>query len=101
MASNYIKVSTGALKSDASELKNQAETAKSKLAEMKHGIEVLDRMWDGPANVAFTKQFNIDYELFIDICANVSKFASDLERAAKEYDRCEDSVMDVVKAIRV
>ncbi len=101
MASNYIKVSTGALNSDASELKEEAAKAKDQLHHMRDGITRLDSMWDGPANDVFTKQFNIDYELFLNICDNILAFANDLEKAAKEYDRCESSVMDVVKSIRV
>ncbi len=101
MASDYIKVNTVALRNDARDLEEMAEQSKKQLVNMHSEIAALDRMWDGPANEAFVKQFNGDYELLNAICEGVKAFANDLREAAREYDKCEDSVESAVRAIRV
>lgn len=101
MASNYIKVNTGALRSDANELAEMAERARHQLKDMYESIVALDRMWDGPANETFVQQFTGDYELLNSLCDGVKAFSEDLKNAAQEYDKCEDSVENAVRAIRV
>lgn len=101
MASNYIKVNTGALRNDANSLAEMAEQARKQLKDMHESITALDRMWDGPANETFVQQFNGDYELLNSLCDSVKAFSNDLKDAAQEYDKCEDSVENAVRSIRV
>ena len=101
MASNYIRVNTGALRNDANELAEMAEQARRQLKDMYDHIIALDRMWDGPANETFVQQYTGDYELLNSICDSVKAFSNDLKDAAQEYDKCEDSVENAVRAIRV
>ena len=98
---NYIKVNTAALSRDANDLRQLSQQASRQIKTMNSDMLALGAMWDGPAKSTFLQQFNIDVELFNEICKNVSLFADDLQKAAKEYDRCENSVFDAVKAIRV
>ena len=98
---NYIKVNTYALKRDASELKALSGNAKNQIKSMQSDMIALGRMWDGPAKSTFLQQFGVDVELFMDICQSIVHFSEDLDKAAREYDKCESSVLDAVKAIRV
>ena len=101
MASNYIKVNTSALRNDAGDLAEMAERARKQLKDMYDHIIALDGMWDGPANETFVQQFTGDYELLNSLCDSVKAFSNDLRDAAQEYDKCEDSVENAVRAIRV
>ena len=98
---NYVKVNTYALRRDASELKNLSSTARNQIRTMQGDMIALGNMWDGPAKAAFLQQFGVDVELFTDICQSIIQFSEDLNKAAQEYDKCENSVLDAVKAIRV
>lgn len=101
MASNYIRVNTSALRSDANELKEMAETSRKQLNEIRESIMHLDKMWDGPANEVFVQQFNGDYELLNALCDSVKAFGEDLIDASREYEKCEDSVESAVRSIKV
>lgn len=101
MASNYIKVNTGALKHDGNELESLVKQAESQLAKITDGMETLSKMWTGAANDAFMKQYYIDNEFLLSLCKQVDNFSKDLKNAATEYDRCEDGVMDAVRRIKV
>ncbi len=98
---NYIKVNTSALNKDANDLRSLAKQAANQIKTMNSDMLALGSMWDGPAKSTFLQQFNVDVELFTEICKSVTSFSDDLHKAAKEYDRCENSVFDAVKAIRV
>lgn len=98
---NHIKVNTAALRRDATELKALSVRAVRQIKTMQNDIVALSRMWDGPAKSAFLQQFEIDADLFLEICQGISQFSNDLDKASREYDKCENSVLDAVKAIRV
>lgn len=98
---HYIKINTESLKSDSNKISELALSAEKQLQKIYSEVEALDSMWDGPTNEAFVKQFAQDYELFKNICSFVKAFADDMNNAAIEYDRCENSVNDAIKAIRV
>lgn len=98
---HYIKISTESLKSDSNAIFELAVAAEKQLQAINSEIEVLDNMWEGAANEAFTKQFTQDYEMFKRICKYVKDFAEDMNDAAIEYEECENSVRDAIKAIGV
>lgn len=99
--SQYIKINTEALRSDSRKIDDMVKNAEKELNEVYSLMENLDTMWDGPANEAFGRQFTTDYENFRSVCSFVKSFSDQLERAAKEYEVCEENVNNAVKAIRV
>lgn len=98
---HYIKISTESLKSDSNKINELVISAEKQLQTIYNEIEILDGMWEGPANEAFVKQFAQDYELFKNMCSFVRDFSNDMNNAAIEYERCENNVKDAIKAIRV
>ena len=98
---HYIKISTESLKSDSHKINELVTSAEKQLQVIYNEIEILDGMWDGPANEVFVKQFAQDYELFKNMCSFVRAFSNDMNNAAIEYERCENNVKDAIKAIRV
>lgn len=101
MAFKYIKVNTGALKNDAGELETAVKATEKQLTKISDGMEALSKMWTGPANDALMKQYRADNEFLVSLCKQIDNFARDLKNAATEYDRCEDSVMNAVREIKV
>lgn len=101
MSSKYIKVNTAALKNDAGDLETAAKATESQLRKISDGMEALSKMWTGPANDVFMDQYRADNEFLLEFCKHIESFSKDLINAAKEYDRCESSVTDAVRGIRV
>lgn len=99
--SYYIKINTVALKNDSKKIDDLVRNAEKELQEVYTAMKELDATWDGPANEAFNQQFAADYENFKNVCEYVKSFSSQLELAAKEYERCEENVNSAIKAIRV
>lgn len=101
MASKYIKINTGALRNDAGDLETAVKATETQLGKISDGMEGLSKMWTGPANDAFMQQYRADNEFLLEFCKHIESFSKDLANAANEYDKCENSVQDVVRGIRV
>ena len=97
----YIKINSAALRNDSKKVAELVGNAEKELKEAYTAMKELDAMWEGPANEAFVHQFVADYENFKSVCEYVKSFSSQLELAAKEYERCEENVNSAIKAIRV
>lgn len=96
-----IKISTDSLQSESRKILELVLKAEKDLKEIYIEVETLDAMWDGPANETFIKQFFHDYEMFKQTCSFLKSFSEDMGRAADEYNRCENSVLNAVKSISV
>ena len=101
MASNYIEVDTGALRSDTDEIRESINTANTQLAGLFEEIQTLNGMWEGPANSAFNTQFNKDYETMGEILSQAELYADSLDKASEEYEKCENSVDSAIRAMRI
>lgn len=99
--SQYIKINTAALRNDSRKIDDMVRNAEKELNEVYSLMGNLDAMWEGPAKVSFSQQFRADYENFKSVCGFVKAFSDQLEKAAKEYEICEENVNNAVKAIRV
>lgn len=96
-----IKVNSDALKNDSRSIEDLIVSAESQIEKIYQEVEVLDSMWEGPANEEFRRQFGVDYKNFKAVCKYIKEFSADLEKAATEYERCEDAVKSAIKAIKV
>lgn len=97
----YIKVNTEALRNDSGKILELLGEVERQFREIYEEVNVIDGMWDGPANETFVAQFVSDYEMFAGTCSFIRSFAEDLGNAAAEYERCDEGVREAIKAIKV
>lgn len=96
-----ITINTSTLSRDIELLQQQLNIVKSDLNKMYNAVHVLDSMWDGPANQAFTNQFNCDHNDMLDLCNTIQKIINCMEYAKKEYNSCEADVSNIVASISI
>lgn len=96
-----LKVNSKTLASEANSISELVKDAEKKLKTMYTQVRELDSKWEGPANESFTQSFNADYETFDAICKTVSSLASNMKKAAREYERCEDEIADGIKRLNI
>ncbi len=101
MAVNYIEVDTGVLQRDTGDIQDSINTVDRNLKAMFEGIQTLNGMWKGTANSVFNAQFNNDYRTMENILKEMQAYIEALDRASFEYNKCENEVGDIVKAIRI
>ncbi len=101
MKNYYIRINSDALAREAGELESCAKRAKQEIAKMSTDLTLLNSKWSGPANEEFQKNFAVDYEFFVSLCDKAVEFSGELKEAAKEYNNCENAVMDAVRRLRV
>ncbi|MCR5526156.1 MAG: WXG100 family type VII secretion target [Lachnospiraceae bacterium] len=64
-------------------------------------INSLNSMWTGNAHDTFMNQFNADSDTMKEMLKLLKQFGTDLENAKKEYTQCEQSVEEIISAIKV
>ena len=101
MGIQYIEIETNSLTSDIRTMQDEVGEAERQTNQMFEAMAELDQMWDGPANAAFNRQFQIDYERMKSMCSEVRHLISCMEYARDQYDQCEDEVYRAVAAIRL
>lgn len=73
----------------------------AELQQLFQEMEELDSMWDGPASQAFAVQFQTDYQIMQDIIENLKGFIQCMQYAADEYNKCENTIAELISAIRI
>lgn len=96
-----IAVNTSTLAGDIVELKNELVNARKLLSDMFGQVAELDEMWAGPAHEEFRRQFGIDYEDARNLCNTVESLLVSMVNAREQYDKCEDTVNEIVSAISI
>lgn len=96
-----ITINTLTLSGDINELRSMLSDVRGQLKGMFEQVAELDAMWDGPANEAFNRQFNNDYENAVNLCTTVESLLNCMEYARDQYNQCENGVGSIVNAIPV
>ena len=94
-----IRVNTESLKRTENDVRNQIKAIRSALSEMRSQVTAMNRMWEGPANIAFNQTFQDNITDLDNLCAAVENIASYEALAHTEYVKCESKVSDVVRSI--
>ncbi len=101
MAIRDIEISTEYLGKDIKNLKNTLVSLKQDKRKMTEEIEELNTMWKGPANEAFVKQFYLDCVSFDNLIEVIDKMIGEMEHAKVEYEKCDNKVSDILRALRI
>ena len=96
-----IAVNTVSLGQKVQDLEANMAQIKSKVDNMYDEVTALDKMWDGPANAQFTKQFNADKTSMDELCEEIKKIFTSMDEAKKEYEICENDVSQIISSIRI
>lgn len=98
---DYVEVNTDILQSDINQLNEHLNRIESQLSQMYGQVEELNTLWKGQANAAFSTQFRQDNETMKDVISELKKYSESLSQARVKYDKCEDSVQDMVNSIQI
>ena len=98
---NKIKVDTKRLGTDADKVRQAIAGMKTDLQKMQAQALILDAMWDGPASDAFKQSFRDDAKALSQIITKLENMHQFEVKAKKQYEKCENSVAQTVKGIRV
>ena len=93
-----IKVNSATLASEASAISDLVKDAEKKLQTMYTLVRELDSKWEGPANEGFVNSFGMEFKA---ICKTVASLASNMKKAAREYERCENEITDGIKRLNI
>ena len=99
--SKEIEVNTNTLAADIEKLQNELNLVVSELNKMYDAVNLLDSMWDGPANDTFRAQFLQDRQEMQEICNELQKMNDCLVYAKNEYNTCENNINGIVTSIRI
>lgn len=98
---SIIEVETNELNKDIKKFDTTVNALKNDLKGLDQEIEALDAMWDGVANAAFNAQYQTDSTTLDHMIKSLQEYSDDLKMAKHDYEKCESTVGDMVKAINV
>lgn len=71
------------------------------IAQVSEETDELNQMWSGTKQQSFQKTAAADKEKLNEIFLDMKKIIEDMDAAQKEYESCEETVFDIIRAIRV
>lgn len=98
---NMFEIDTDLLRQTISTMRENLESMNNQFTKLFEDVGSLNGMWQGPANDAFRAQFGKDTEYYQTYYKTLSDYISCLEYAAREYDNCEDKVLQAVNAVKI
>lgn len=97
----YIETATNPLCADKAVMETELSAVRQEIQQLFQEMQELDSMWDGPASQAFAAQFQTDYEIIQEICENLEGFIHCMQYAADEYNKCENTIAEIISAVRI
>lgn len=101
MAIKEIEQNTDFLSDDISRLESEKAALERAMDEMFAAVRELDSTWEGSAKNGFEVQFQNDYEKCKELNKILESLIEKLRTARSEYDKCENEVGNIVRAIRI
>lgn len=101
MASNIIEVNTGSLKGDVSEIAAELEKIRRGANQLLNLLGQLETMWEGSAKQTFSAAVRDDVGRLQTLVKAMQVLANKTSDARSEYDKCENSVAQIVASIKV
>lgn len=101
MSINRIEINTNALQRDTAEIEDYLNKIQTDKNELVSSMQELNGMWEGSAHDAFINQFNIDMQRIDELTKDIEAYLSTLRNAVGVYNRCEDEIENMVRAINI
>ncbi len=101
MAIKEIEQNTDFLADDISRLEEERTALEKAMEAMFAAVQELESTWQGPAKAQFTVQFQNDFEKCREMNKTLESLIEKLRTARSEYDKCENEVGNIVRAIRI
>lgn len=101
MAIREIEQNTGSLSDDIARLEEAKAVLEQSVDAMFAAVQELETTWQGPAKETFRTQFQNDYNRCVEMNRTLGALIEKLRTARVEYDKCEEEVGAIVRAIRV
>lgn len=101
MGVSYIEIHTNRLEQDMDVLSGCVERSRQSLAEVSDIVRTLDGQWEGAAHSMFNQRIVEDLNFLGDVLKEAADFLECLGFADKEYVECENSVADIIAAVRI
>ncbi|NBI65374.1 hypothetical protein D1646_00835 [Pseudoflavonifractor sp. 60] len=101
MAGQIIEVNTSTLRSDVSEIASELLGIKSDADKLEGVLGQLESMWDGYAKQAFSAAVRDDLSRLRDLVKAMQSLTTKTGQAREEYDKCENTVSQIVSSIKV
>lgn len=96
----YFKVNTTKLLSDADKISASLNRVRAYTEEMFKSVQMLNGMWKGPANSAFSAKFAKEKEAIDRYLDRILSYVNSIEKDAEDYDSCENRVLSIVSSLR-
>ena len=101
MAITNLKVNTSRMDGDVQQLTTRLKQAREHAARIKTAMDTLNSMWEGAASKEKKQRFEAEYDNICRLCDLVGQMIDELSNARKEYETCENQVMDAVNGLSV
>ena len=98
---SIIEVNTATLKSDVETIRAELMKIRENAERLSQVLHELGSMWDGNAKQAFSAAVNSDIAQLTELVKAMQNFTGKTGEAREEYDKCENTVAQIVAAIRV
>ncbi len=98
---DYIEVNMKTLETDTGNMEEKLGVVKNDMKSMFDAVAELDTMWDGPASTEFQRQFNVDKQIFDEVCRAVEGMLDSMRNAIKSYNECEAAVSTEISRIKI
>ena len=96
---NQIATNTDLMEVDIRSLEEELKGARNQLNKMFNEVSDLDRMWDGPANIEFVRQFNVDKTTCEEMFKTVDSIIECFKFAKQEYVKCDNEIGRIISSI--
>lgn len=101
MGVNFIEIHTDRLEQDMDILGDSVERCKNCLSQVSDIVNALGGQWEGASNSMFNQQVISDLNFLGDVVKEAADLLECLGYADKEYVDCENSVADIIAAVRI
>lgn len=96
-----IEIDTERLNVDITDMREHLEELDRAQQQIYRCLENLKAMWQGPAQMRFYAQTQIDQATLRGLMGNLENLVQCMEYAKNEYNRCSNEVQEKIAAIRL
>ena len=90
--SNYLKVSTKSIKTDAENIEALKDTIPTFIKELETAMQQLSCCWEGPTWANYQGTVALYIEMLTDIYDYMSRYTANMQTASKNYTRTEQDI---------
>lgn len=101
MAENIIAVDTAILKTDVDSITAEIKGLRAVRQKIDSEVQQSGAMWDGTAKQAFMAAVQSDLAILDEITFSLTDLTGGTDDARTDYEKCEQSVSDIVSSIRI